>query len=206
MGLPSGLPWTSGSQRVSQVDVWHGQWRCGGCCGAEGHCSSCNGPPWALDPDDGQALAALSAGPVESWPVKAENSDGAWRGHAGPGERWRPQPTQGQRAEGGVKHARLNNLLVCLCTGCGIFLSHPEFESNMRYCSRVQCNDWVRGKPGILLLRICYCSANEGEKCIYVSGRLGNMRQRNVSPQPYLVIWIKYFEIITKWLLENGCL
>lgn len=91
------------------------------------------------------------------------------------GALWRPQPTQGQKEEGGVQQTRLNNTLMCTCMASGITLNHPERVSNMWYCSGVQYDDWERGKPEILLLRLCYCSVNEGERCIYVSGRLCSM-------------------------------
>lgn len=177
VGLPWELPWASGSQQAGRREAWHGRWRCVERRGAEGPWSSSLGPPCALDRGDGQTPAALGAGPVTSRPVEGGNSGGACRGHAGPGEHWGPQPTQGQREEGVVKQTRLNDMLVCICTASGIFLSHPESVSNMRYCSGVQYDDWVRGKPEILLLRICYCSLNEGERCIRVSGRLCNMKE-----------------------------
>lgn len=183
VGLPWELPWASGSQRADRGEAWHGWRTCAGCRGAEGPWSSSLDPPCALDPADGQTPAALGAGPVTSGPVEGGNYGGACRGQAGPGEHWGPQPTQGQREEGVVKQTRLNNTLVCICTASGIFLSHPESVSSMRYCGGVQYDDWVRGKPEILLLWICYCSLNEGERCIYVSGRLCNMKELSINAE-----------------------
>lgn len=174
VGLPWGLPWTAGSQQANRGEAWHGRWRCVGCRGAEGPLSL-PGLLCTLDPGNGQAPAALGAGPVTSRPVEGGNSGGACRGQAGPGEHWGPQPTQGQREEGVVTQSRLKNI-VCICTVSGIFLSHPESVSNVRYCSGVQYDDWVRGKPEIPLRRICYCSVNDCERCIYVSGSLCNMK------------------------------
>lgn len=88
-----------------------------------------------------------------------------------------PSPPKGKREEGGVQQTRLNNMLGCTCMASGITLNLSEWVSNMWYCSRGQYGDWERGKPEILLLRLCYCSVNEGERCIYVSGSLCNMRE-----------------------------
>lgn len=92
--LPWELSWAAGSQQPGWGKVCHG--RCVGCYGAVGRWSSFFGPPCALDLGYGQAPAALGARSVTSQPAEGENSGSACRGHAGLGEHWEPQPTQGQ--------------------------------------------------------------------------------------------------------------
>lgn len=121
-GLPWELPWATGSQQAGRGEVQHGRWRCFGGCGAEGPWFSSLVPPCALDPGDGQTPAALGSRPLTSRPGEGGNSGCAWRGQAGLGEHWRPQPTQGQRKERAVKWIRLYNMLMCICTASGIFL------------------------------------------------------------------------------------
>lgn len=126
VGLPWELPWTAGSQQLGWGEVCHGRWRCVGCHGAGSRWSSLFGPPCALDPGDAQAPAVLGARSVTSQPVEGENSGNACRGHTGPGKHWGPQPTQGQRQEGGVQQTRHNNMLEFISMASGISLSHPE--------------------------------------------------------------------------------
>lgn len=121
-GLPLELPWALGSQQACSGEAWYGLWRCVGCRGAKRPWSSLSSP-CALGPGDCQTPAGHGARPVTSWPVEGGNSGGACRGHDGLGEHWRPQPTQGQRQEGGVKQARQKNMLVCMCKASGMCLS-----------------------------------------------------------------------------------
>lgn len=102
-GLPWELPEAAGSQEAGHREVRHGRWRCFECCGSEGPVSSSLVLSWALDPGNGQTLAALGARPLTSQPGEGGVSGCAWRGEAGLGENWRPQPTQGQRQERAVK-------------------------------------------------------------------------------------------------------
>lgn len=102
-GLPWELPEAAGSQEAGHGEVRHGRWRCFECCGSEGPVSSSLVLSWALDPGNGQTLAALGARPLTSQPGEGGVSGCAWRGEAGLGENWRPQPTQGQRQERAVK-------------------------------------------------------------------------------------------------------
>lgn len=86
VGLPSGLPWTAGSQQAGQVETRIGRRESAWCRGAEGAWSCTGSSPCALDPANGQTQAALGAGPVTSHLMKGGDSGGACRGHAGPGE------------------------------------------------------------------------------------------------------------------------
>lgn len=146
---PWQLPWKVGS-RQAVYRVWHGRWKCSGCRCAEGPWSSSCVPPCGLDPGGGPATAALRAEPSESEPGGGGTSACTGRGQADIGEHCGPEPTQKK------EQFRLDSTLVAKRAN-----SISLRGSNVGYCGGLQYDDWARGKPGILLLRIGHCSLNE---------------------------------------------